>query len=109
MGHNDTIVIHDLPGGTTYTVTEADNDYKTTVRVNTGTASNTKTNNGTLTEDTTVAFTNIRDGLVPTRANTPFMTGFYTLLAGAWLAFYLWTKRRKEEKERMESSLLERS
>lgn len=98
------IVIRGLGKGVTYTVTENEEDYTPSVSVN-GDADATDVDNtsggtfgktGTVDENITAAFTNTKDGVIPTGVLltiAPFAIGIF--LFGAIIIFFI-AKRRRE-------------
>lgn len=91
-----------LPAGATYTVTEDAEDYKPALTL-TGDDDATKNDTsatGALDADITAAFTNTRDGIVPTGVLltiAPFAIGL--LLFGALAVFLIARKKRRTEDE----------
>lgn len=101
LQNGQSIEILGLPAGATYTVEETPEDYKPALTV-TGDTNNqatttTTSTNGTLTDSITAAFTNTRDGIIPTGVLltvAPFAIGL--LLFGALAVFFIARKKRRE-------------
>ena len=89
-----------LPENTQYTVTEDSNDYAVTWRVNNGGIQQGSVASGTLTENNTVAFTNTKNGIIPTGVTfrIELLLGAVMLLTGAG-SIILFTKRRRREED----------
>ena len=68
LQHNQNVVIQGLPKGANYTVTEKKEDYTPSVTANEGTIAGTKDSVvvESASKDNTVAFTNTRNGVIPT-------------------------------------------
>lgn len=70
LQHGQSIVIKGLADGTAYTITEAQEDYAPTAAITGDTVGTTNSNSSVsdtgLNSDTTVAFTNNRNGVIPT-------------------------------------------
>lgn len=70
LQHGQSIVIKGLADGTAYTITEAQEDYAPTAAITGDTVGTTNNNSSVsdtgLNSDTTVAFTNNRNGVIPT-------------------------------------------
>ena len=85
LKHDETIRFVNIPANVTYTITEENNDYKTTIETSDGiVSSNTIT--GKMEEDTCIKYINTRDGLVPTEINI-YNTQWILLLL---IPFVLW-------------------
>ena len=102
------IVIRGLGKGVTYTVTENEEDYSPSVIVNgdddatsvDNTSGGTFGRTGTVDADITAAFTNTRQGVIPTGVLltvAPFAIGL--LLFGALAVFFVAKKKRRAEEE----------
>lgn len=102
LQHGQKIVIKGLAKNTSYSITEAEEDYKPATATTEGTAAAVAgtTNNvrdDAITANTTVAYTNNRTGVVP----TGIMVGMlpYAALAGAAAAGIFASRKKKEDKE----------
>ena len=108
LQNGQSIVIRGLGKGVTYTVTENEEDYTPSVSV-TGDDDATNVDNsshgtfgktGTVDADITAAFTNTKDGVIPTGVLltvAPFAIGL--LLFGALAVFFVAKKKRRAEEE----------
>lgn len=88
MKHGDSVTIR-IPAGYTYTVTEDRGEYTAKYKVDNGENQNGNSATGTLTEDTTIAFTNTKNVEVPnglTHNITPYII-MVVLAAGAGVYF----------------------
>ena len=103
LSHGETIKIYDLPAGTKYTLTEANNtDYTASYVIDNG-ASTTSNQTNQITignAASTVAFTNTYDdtSVTPTGIfinNLPFV--LMVVVAGSGLALYVVSKRRSHQ------------
>ena len=105
--NGQSIKIQGLGGSTGYTVTEADNAYKTNIAV-TGDATNEADNDiaavatkavtdKAVTKDTTVAYTNDKSGAVPTGIIMP-IAGATTimLIGGAGVGYFILKNKKRE-------------
>ena len=105
--NGQSIKIQGLGGSTGYTVTEADNAYKTNIAV-TGDATNDAENDiaavatkavtdKAVTKDTTVAYTNDKSGAVPTGIIMP-IAGATTimLIGGAGVGYFILKNKKRE-------------
>lgn len=105
--NGQSIKIQGLGGSTGYTVTEADNAYKTNIAV-TGDATNEAENDiaavatkavtdKAVTKDTTVAYTNDKSGAVPTGIIMP-IAGATTimLIGGAGVGYFILKNKKRE-------------
>lgn len=91
------IVIRGLGKGVTYTVTEAPEDYKPTLNISdtNATISDVVNATGNLNDNVTAAYTNTREGVIPTGVLltiAPFAIGI--LLFGALIIFIIAKRRR---------------
>lgn len=95
LKHGESILFPDLPMETKYTVTEGENNYKTTATVDGQPAQFTedRTVEGTLLDDDTVAYTNRRDGVVPTGVSAEAVWAIPMMLLA--LAGMLLLKRKR--------------
>ena len=87
LADGDNVVIRGLPTGATYTVTENAEDYK----------SASEDTSGTMSANHHAAFTNTRQGTIPTGILIP-IAGGVAIVGGAGLGLAA-NKRRKEEEE----------
>ena len=90
MKHGDSVTIS-IPAGYTYTVTEDRGEYTAKYKVDNGENQNGNSATGTLTEDTTIAFTNTKNVEVPnglTHNITPYII-MVVLAAGAGVYFVM--------------------
>lgn len=105
--NNQSIKIHGLGGKTGYTVTEAENAYKTNIAV-TGDTTNATENDikavagkavtdKAVTKDTTVAYTNDKSGAVPTGIIMPIAGATSIMLIGGVGVGYFILKNKKRE------------
>lgn len=88
MKHGDSVTIR-IPAGYTYTVTEDRGEYTAKYKVDNGENQNGNSATGTLTEDTTIAFTNTKNVEVPNGLNhniTPYII-MVVLAAGGGVYF----------------------
>jgi hypothetical protein len=90
-----------LNSGAKYTISEDNDDYTATYKINSGTAQNgNTTSEQTLSANTTVEFTNTRNGIIPTGiiiAIAPYVIGL--CLFGAVVIFMLGRKKRQSAEE----------
>ena len=97
LGDGDTIQVFGLTPGATYTITETNSaDYAVSNATDNGAADADDEATGTMTADHSVAFTNERNGIIPTgviMTVAPFAIGM--LLFGA-VIFFVISKRRRE-------------
>ena len=100
LQHGQSVIIEGWPTGATYTVEEVKEEYDPALVITGGSSSTVEATNdegsGTLSSDVTAAFTNTRDGVIPTGVLlkiAPFAVG--VLLFGAMIIFTL-SKRRRE-------------
>jgi hypothetical protein len=100
LQHGQSVKIEGLPTGATYTVEEVKEEYEPALTITGGSSSTVEATNdegsGTLSSDVTAAFTNTRDGVIPTGVLltiAPFAVGI--LLFGAMFIFMV-SKRRRE-------------
>ena len=95
LKHNDTITFENLPYGIRYSVTEKKanlDGYETTATAQVGTVNGAKVVNGTLTNNESITYTNIRNGSVPTGVtNTKLI--LLLLLTIILIALYLKQKK----------------
>ena len=97
MRHDDIVVIS-LPTNTEVTISENSEDYKPSFKLGTADAEDGNTKTFTVSDDITLAFTNTRDGIIPTGIWISFKA--LAVLGAACLAgmFYFWRRKRKTEK-----------
>ena len=99
LTHNSTVTVKGLNAGAEWNVTENQEDYSPTYSINSAVAENghvAQSGTGGLIQNTTVAFTNTKNGTIPTGVIVtvaPFAIGI--LLFGA-LVIFLLTKRRRD-------------
>ncbi|MBR0145125.1 MAG: QVPTGV class sortase B protein-sorting domain-containing protein [Eubacterium sp.] len=94
------IVIHGIAKGTGYTVVETPEDYKPSVQVGSATATESASATGTVNASTTVAFTNTRDGIIPTGvilSVAPWVIAGIVIIGG--IVFFAIRSRKKYEEE----------
>lgn len=85
LSHGQTITIHGLPVGTTYTITEPDaqaDGYTVTASSETSQMTRDASCNGTLSQETTVTFTNEKATAVPTGIRLDALPWLLALLCG---------------------------
>lgn len=85
LSHGQTITIHGLPVGTTYTITEPDaqtDGYTVTASSETSKMTRDASCNGTLNQETTVTFTNQKATAVPTGLRLDALPWLLALLCG---------------------------
>ena len=85
LSHGQTITIHGLPVGTTYTITELDaqaDGYTVTASSETSKMTRDASCNGTLNQETTVTFTNQKATAVPTGLRLDALPWLLALLCG---------------------------
>ena len=85
LSHGQTITIHGLPVGTTYTITEPDSQadgYTVTASSETSKMTRDASCNGTLNQKTTVTFTNEKATAVPTGIRLDALPWLLALLCG---------------------------
>ena len=92
LRHGETITLKDLPSSLSYTIVESEvdaADYMTSYTVNGGAVTSGRIAEGTLANNTSVAFANMRTVILPTGVYIPggFVFGTATFaLQGIWLA-----------------------
>lgn len=92
LKHGQSIVIKGLASGAKWTITEAAEDYKSSAEHDTETAG--------MAADTTAAFTNTRDGVIPTGIMMSIGSGAAVVALGAaGIAFGVAKKNKKEDEE----------
>lgn len=97
LSNGDTITVYGLNPGASCTVSETAGDYTPTVSVDSAAATQTNSATVTMNDDHSLAFTNTRDGVIPTGVIltvAPFAIGL--LVAGAVIIFLMGKKRKKE-------------
>lgn len=96
LGHGERIVLNNLPGGLTYTITENPEDYIASWQLDGGTSTQSAVATGTLTIDQTIAFTNIKNVAVPSGVHTSRLAlALIPVFAGCiWL---LWRMRKAKD------------
>lgn len=95
LGDGESVTVYDLPAGAEYTVSEDAEDYQSSVESDTATTVTGNSAAGTMTADQEAAFTNTRDGIIPTGVIltvAPFAIGI--LLFGAVIVFLVSKRRR---------------
>lgn len=98
--HGQSIVIRGIPTGTQYTITENEEDYKPSVKVNNDDRSDTNSASGTISEDTLVSFINTRNGVIPTGvllSVAPWVIAGIVIIGG--IVFFAIRSRKKYEEE----------
>ena len=118
LQHGQSIVVNGLPKNASYSVKEIAEDYAPTAEI-TGDTINGKTGetqvaaavtktganseavvaDTDLTADTTVAFTNTREGTIPTGVLTSVLPGALVIVAGAAGMFFVMKKKSEEVSE----------
>ena len=98
LAHGESIRLA-LPSGTSYSVTEAVTDYDATWKLNNGEVQTGRTSNGVLTEDKKIAFTNTKNGVIPTGIDftVKAILGAGLLLVIGASAFAVVSRRRRDE------------
>ena len=97
LKHNETITFEDIPYGIWYTVTEkrANQDgYVTSVTTQVGTATASAVVKGVLTDNESISYTNISDGISPTGIETTRLKLFAFMLTAA-LICVLYLRKKK--------------
>ena len=108
LRHGQTFTIGDLPYGTSYTVTEGNNDGYTVSTVVTGDTKNEQDDDiasgtgntvtdASLTADTTIAYTNDRVGTLPTGILLQYGAPIAGILFAILLFVWLFASRRRRE------------
>lgn len=98
LAHGESIRLA-LPSGTSYSVTEAVTDYDATWKLNNGEVQTGRTSSGLLTEDKKIAFTNTKNGVIPTGIDftVKAILGAGLLLVIGASAFAVVSRRRRDE------------
>ncbi len=98
LAHGESIRLA-LPSGTSYSVTEAVTDYDATWKLNNGEVQTGRTSSGVLTEDKKIAFTNTKNGVIPTGIDftVKAILGAGLLLVIGASAFAVVSRRRRDE------------
>ena len=100
LQHGQSIVIHGLATGTEYTITENAEDYKPSVQVNAGVATDIDRVKGTVSADTSVSFTNTKEGVIPTGvilSVAPWVIAGVVIVGG--IVFFAIRSKKKYEEE----------
>ena len=86
-----------LPENTVYTIEEASCDYGVSWRVNNGGIHQERVSNGTLAENSTVEYTNTKNGILPTgrTLEISMLLGAIMVITGA-ASVMLFAKRRRK-------------
>ena len=104
LSHNETIRLKDIPTDLSYTVEETGttDGYSTTVTVNSGEPSAGRSTVGEMSSETTVLFTNTRNGIVPTDADVSFAAVLILFVGIFGIVFRYFFRRRRILKDRID-------